>query len=459
MAVKRPGKLRVILNPDDTRKLILPDGIPKTMEQLMNEVRNVCGLNGNFRLQYQDKDFGDALVNLTSTAELEDLATIKVIPIADDSSQEVILTFCDGFASTQSDDTELLSTPSSSASTRTQMWPREFLIPTFSYDTELQLEKGNAVYRSNMTRLTLRPKAMSDILEKVTEEIYKYKGYPQDSDFSDVAEALIKKHPCLSEPGSYNGCYGWKQRLKTKMGNYRTQLKRSGCAEFLANSLKSKAPEDALPAKKLKRPRRGEANHIPDIPTGETPDNLENERLSLLSEVKRRNNRTVIKDKMAKTFSLRRYEVVGKGTGVEELKERWPALFTMDEVSNFFKSMVIDQCWSVLNDTIHCQYLICTLAEQELERCTMAVFVIREEEDLLHPPRDIGIVIEGVRVLNELPSLAHGCAMLFGLIYALNLSYPSEFKHTFDALQKVFMEVEPKKMTRRVCSLNLKLKI
>lgn len=87
----------------------------------------------------------------------------------------------------------------------------------------------------------------------------------------------------------------------------------------------------------------------------------------------------------------------------------------------------------------------------------MAVFVIREEEDPLQPPHDIGVVIEGVQVLSNLQSLAHGCAMLFGLIYALNLSYPSELRHTFDALQKLFMEIEGKKMTRRVCSLNLKL--
>lgn len=63
------GREKVILRPDDTRKLILPQGIPETMEQLMNEVKKSCELNGNFRLQYQDKDFGDALVNL------EDLAT------------------------------------------------------------------------------------------------------------------------------------------------------------------------------------------------------------------------------------------------------------------------------------------------------------------------------------------------------------------------------------------------
>ncbi|KAA8580465.1 hypothetical protein FQN60_006000, partial [Etheostoma spectabile] len=187
------------------------------MEQLMDEVKNVCGLSGNFRLQYQDRDFGDALVNLTSTAELEDLATIKVIPVTDECSQVITLTVCDEIVSSQSDDTELLSTPSSSVSTRTQMWPREFLIPTFSYDSELQLEKGNAVFRSNNTRLTL----------------------------------------------------------------------------ILANSLKSKAPEDGFAAKNIKRPKRGEANHIPDIPNGETPDKLENERLSLLTEATKRNNRAI----------------------------------------------------------------------------------------------------------------------------------------------------------------------
>ncbi len=217
MAAKRPAKLQVILTPDDTRKLVLPDGIPGTMEQLMDEVRKVCGFKGNLRLQYQDRDFGDALVNLTSTAELEDLATLKVIPLTDDCNQGSV---CDDLVSTQSDDTELLSIPSSSVSTRTQMWPGEFLIPTFSYDTELQLEKGNAVYRSDMTKLTLTSRTKSDILEKVAEEIYKSKAYPTDADFSDVAEALMKKHPRLSEPSSYNSCYGWKQRLKTKMGNY-----------------------------------------------------------------------------------------------------------------------------------------------------------------------------------------------------------------------------------------------
>lgn len=87
----------------------------------------------------------------------------------------------------------------------------------------------------------------------------------------------------------------------------------------------------------------------------------------------------------------------------------------------------------------------------------MAVFVFREEADSLQPPLEIGIVIEGVKVLNGLPSVAHACAMLFGLFYVLDMSYPGELKHTFDALQKLFMDIEPKKMTRKVFSLILKL--
>ena len=73
-------------------------------------------------MQYEDRDIGDALVNLTSTADLEDLTTIKVIPIPDDGVQEYIFTVCEEAVSAQSDDTDILSTPSSSVSTRTRIW-------------------------------------------------------------------------------------------------------------------------------------------------------------------------------------------------------------------------------------------------------------------------------------------------------------------------------------------------
>ena len=60
-------------------------------------------------------------------------------------------------------------------------------------------------------------------------------------------------------------------------------------------------------------------------------------------------------------------------------------------------------------------------AEQELESTTMVVFVIRENASLLEQPTDIGIIIDGVEVLSELPSVAAGVVTLFGLCYALNM--------------------------------------
>ncbi|XP_034075640.1 nuclear GTPase SLIP-GC-like [Gymnodraco acuticeps] len=87
MAVKTPARLLILLKPDDNRKLVLPNGIPETMAQLTVEVRKKCEISGGFRMQYQDRDFENKLVNLESTADLEDLATIKVILIPDDGVQ------------------------------------------------------------------------------------------------------------------------------------------------------------------------------------------------------------------------------------------------------------------------------------------------------------------------------------------------------------------------------------
>ncbi|KAJ8263870.1 hypothetical protein GJAV_G00142340 [Gymnothorax javanicus] len=162
---------------------------------------------------------------------------------------------------------------------------------------------------------------LSNILERLAEEIFKYKAYPKDVDFSEVPEALKKKHPCLTEPGSYNGCYGWKQRLKYKMANYRAQLKTYRTPEVAVNSLKVKAAEDALPAKKVKRPRRSELNYYPSLPSGETPQSMEKERVTFdRSEGKK--NRRVIAEKMAQTFAYRRQKVVDQQPRVENVMTR-----------------------------------------------------------------------------------------------------------------------------------------
>ncbi|RXN27928.1 hypothetical protein ROHU_019669 [Labeo rohita] len=97
-------------------------------------------------------------------------------------------------------------------------------------------------------------------------------------------------------------------------------------------------------------------------------------------------------------------------------------------------------------------------AEREFEKTTMAFFVICESDALSCALGiSISIVIDGVEVLNELPSAACACAMMFGLIYALNLKYPEGLKYTFEAFQKIIMDIESKQMSRRLQNLSSKL--
>ena len=70
--------------------------------------------------------------------------------------------------------------------------------------------KGNSECQVGNKLLTLSSRIKSDILNRVVEEIYRYKAYPEDAHFSTVAEALIKKHPCLKEPGSFK--LSWKKK-------------------------------------------------------------------------------------------------------------------------------------------------------------------------------------------------------------------------------------------------------
>ena len=59
---------------------------------------------------------------------------------------------------------------------------------------------------------------------------------------------------------------------------------------------------------------------------------LEKLRVDLLSDVKMRNNREVVRIKMEKTFAFRRYEVVRDTPMIQDFQARWPALFEVDEV-------------------------------------------------------------------------------------------------------------------------------
>uniref|UniRef100_A0A3B5PS92 PB1 domain-containing protein n=1 Tax=Xiphophorus maculatus TaxID=8083 RepID=A0A3B5PS92_XIPMA len=385
MASSKPARLKVILGESNTEKLTLPNGIPDSLDELLSKVKDTFGLKTNVRLQYMDKDFGNDFFNLSSTSDLEDLGTVKVI------QEKAIQTFVDVIetapssstvhsddsSSLASNDTIILSSPES-LSSRTQQWPANFPIPMFSYDTERQLEKGNSEYQANNKMLTVASRMKTDILNRLVEEIYRYRAYPEDAQFCVVAEALVKKHPCLKEPGSFNGCYGWKQRLKYKMGNYRTLLKSQGCPEFSVISLKSKATISVFPAPKIKKPRRAEANFYPSFPLGETQESMEKERIELLTAIKRRNNDRVIADKMARTFAYRRQEVVNEEPGIEDFKDRWPALFQQKEFQRLM-ALPLEQTFLAQLDRHSSQLIKVIQAKGGTTRAKMADIGIRRE--------------------------------------------------------------------------------
>ncbi|KAL6455517.1 hypothetical protein MHYP_G00360570 [Metynnis hypsauchen] len=50
------------------------------------------------------------------------------------------------------------------------------------------------------------------------------------------------------------------------------------------------------------------------------------------------------------------------------------------------------------------------------------------------------IVVEGTKVL-EGSDLARSCALLMGVIYALNLSYPKQLKFTFESVEKTILDM------------------
>lgn len=342
MAGSTSARLLVVLSEENSMRMVLPGGIPESLEELINDVKRACTLSGRIRLQYKDTDFGEMFVNLASTAEIKDLSIVKVIQMDDHPIGSPIS--ASGTSSSSSiqgrdsccvgssgiDSTIILDR--SPLSLRTIQWPKEFPIPRFSLETEIQLQKGNSEYNTKKLRLAIGSKLLSDILGKLAEEIFKYKAYPKNEDYSEVAQALIKKHPCLSEPGSSSAFYGWKQRLKFKMANYRTQLKVHGTPEVVVNSLKVKAPHSAFPAKKVKRPRRAEVNYYPSLPCDTSPETMEKEREFLLTEVKKRGSRTIVAQKMEQTFAFRRQEVIDQETTVDEVRTRWPALFQITEV-------------------------------------------------------------------------------------------------------------------------------
>lgn len=68
-----------------------------------------------------------------------------------------------------------------------------------------------------------------------------------------------------------------------------------------------------------------------------------------------------------------------------------------------------------------------------------------------HPVR-VSVVLEGDVVVN-LPRLADAFLVMFGLIYALHLSYPKGLTNTFEFTQKILLGLDDSKLSPKLQTL------
>ncbi|XP_066539632.1 uncharacterized protein [Hoplias malabaricus] len=330
MATNSRMLMRVIVSEADIRKVILP-AKPASVEELICQLQETLVFDFNFTLQFEDPDFNNSLCNLTDISELPEKPTLKVIPTLQILPIGApIEQLSDSLSNA---DTEILS--NSSSLQRIGQWPDEFDVPLFSVDVEYRLRQGNLSHLKDGTLLKVTKELKHEILERIAERMYTFKAYPDDAEYDEVAAALVKKHPCLTERGSRNGWSGWKNSLKFKMGNYRTKRRKSGSHDVAVNGGKRgmNLPDGEPSRKNIKKAKKCEINFLPDFPDGRDQTSLEAARIVLVEEMRKRTPSVMtVKHNMDLSFALRRKEVVEKKPAICQLVERWPALFQENQV-------------------------------------------------------------------------------------------------------------------------------
>ncbi|KAL7382913.1 hypothetical protein ABVT39_001568 [Epinephelus coioides] len=96
--------------------------------------------------------------------------------------------------------------------------------------------------------------------------------------------------------------------------------------------------------------------------------------------------------------------------------------------------------------------------QRDLDQTLIGIYVIQHPGASVDElPEDVGIIVEGVQVLSGLKDVATACALLFGIIYDLNLSYPTDLRYMFEFIQKILMELDTHRLSAKIQVLKNKL--
>jgi len=99
--------------------------------------------------------------------------------------------------------------------------------------------------------------------------------------------------------------------------------------------------------------------------------------------------------------------------------------------------------------------------EPELDDVAVALLTVISDHDtspVHYQPVKISVVIESDIVIS-LPRFGDAFLVMFGLIYALHLSYPKALTNTFEFVQKILLGLEAGKLSPRLQTLKNDLMI
>lgn len=105
--------------------------------------------------------------------------------------------------------------------------------------------------------------------------------------------------------------------------------------------------------------------------------------------------------------------------------------------------MAVSDCCSSLGKTFLSVFQMEESDEPDVAEASVALLTVVNSEDSNQVNlASYAIVLESDIVASDLPTLVDAFVMLFGLMYALHLSYPKGLTHTFDFIQTVLMGLD-----------------
>ncbi|KAI4805605.1 hypothetical protein KUCAC02_010209 [Chaenocephalus aceratus] len=200
-------------------------------------------------------------------------------------------------------------------------------------------------------------------------------------------------------------------------------------------------------------------------------------------------NGTLISQMMDQTFPLRRREIVKKEPAVENMVERWPALFTERQVfaecnrvtsrnleADFFEALdqhtprfiqlfkskkgSAFQLFLATTPGIFSKTCFDTTRGEALSSVTVGVLTVLSEDNPQEGPSSMqlepistDIVLEGGIVMENIKNFPQAVCLLFGLIYALHLDYPKCMANTLMFLQRVMLGLGTKTLSLKLLTL------